>query len=91
MKKRNDKSQDFYQVLKVLYYFIDEESKDDKGRILDKMNKTKLNIIQLAADLGNLALLNAWYDIKLIDKSKLEELVDLNEETGYKPKKIVKS
>ena len=85
---RNEKSYDFYQVLKVLYYFVDEESKEDKGEILRKMNSTKKLIIQLAADLGNIALLNDWYNISKIKKSKLKSLVDYDEDAGYSPKNL---
>jgi hypothetical protein len=83
-KKKNKEDYDFYQVLRVLYYFIDEESKKDSGAILEKMNKIKQSLTQLAADLGNLALLDNWYDRKKI--GSLPDIVDFDANKGYSPK-----
>lgn len=92
-KKRNQNpghQYTFYEVLKVLYHFIDEESKHDKGKILHKMKKIKKNILQLAEDTGNLALLNNWFDIDRIGKNKLKNLVDYDDYSGsYTAKKII--
>ncbi len=79
---QSKKNPNFYQVLQVLFYFIDDESKNEG----DTMNRTKKIIAQLAADLGNLALLNNWYDISKIDKSKLKSLVNFDENSGFSPK-----
>ncbi len=73
----------FYEVLQVLYYFIDEESKFDKGKTLEAMNKIKPRIVQLATDLANLALDDNWYDISKIKKGELKALVDYDKEKGY--------
>jgi hypothetical protein len=79
---KKQRQHSFYETLKVLYYFIDEESKSDTGKILDKMNETKKIITQLAEDLGNLALLDNWYEAELIPKNALKELVSYDDQTG---------
>ncbi len=82
------KAHDFYQVLKVLYYFVDEESKGDTGKVLDYMNHTKSLIVELAECLGSVVLLYNWYDItKKDDMKDLKDLVDHDDETGFYSKK----
>lgn len=71
----------FYEVLQVLYKLIDDESQFDKGKILQKMNKIKKSIIELAVNLGNLALLNDWFNLKGV--KKLPKLAKLDKKTGF--------
>lgn len=72
----------FYEVLQVLHYFIDEESKFDKGKTLKEMNRIRSTIIQLAVDLKKLALTDNWYDVKKINHRKLKILLKKRQSIG---------
>jgi len=58
----------------VLYYFFEQECKGEKGVRLKYFNDVKKRITQLAADLGNSAYLDNWYDISSI-RRELKDLV----------------
>jgi len=84
-KKENP---DFYKVLQVLYYFIEQEAMRDTGETLKYMDQVKKRIIELAVDLGNLAYLDNWYNKEV--EGELKELVECDEKTGhYTPKKDI--